>query len=367
MSRDPGETHVEILGALARELRQFLGLSSSFVRAAAARSGMTVTDLQVLEFLESVGPMTAGQLAELTGLTTGAVTGMLNRLEESGLLRRERDPDDGRRVIVRLATSPEGSSQVGPIFDLIGKSQEELASHYDDEQLALLLEFLQRSNALSRQALAQLREAPQDEQGIYSAPLGNLVSGRLVIPAGIYRLTVRAGSEMVELYQAHFLGTVPDVKTDNGVVTIRYPRRLWVLGGGQSAADVFLNAAIPWSIIIHGGASEITAELGGLNIAGLDLKGGMSTIRLDLPVPAGVVPIRISGGASMITVRRPAGVAARVHLKGWASELAFDEQKYSNLGNDVRLQSQSYDVMAPSYDIEVASSVSMVTITAEPR
>ena len=71
MSRDPGETHVEILGALARELRQFLGLSSSFVRAAAARSGMTVTDLQVLEFLESVGPMTAGQLLSSPGLPPG--------------------------------------------------------------------------------------------------------------------------------------------------------------------------------------------------------------------------------------------------------------------------------------------------------
>ena len=63
-------------------------------------------------------------------------------------------------------------------------------------------------------------------------------------------------------------------------------------------AEVTLNAAIPWQIVVQGGASEITAELGRLNLAGLEVKGGMSMIRLELPVPSGVVPIRISGGAS---------------------------------------------------------------------
>jgi hypothetical protein len=127
---------------------------------------------------------------------------------------------------------------------------------------------------------------------------------------------------------------------------------------------VTLNAAIPWEIAIQGGASEITAELGRLDLASLVVKGGMSTIRVDLPVPSGVVPIRVNGGASEITVRRPAGVPAKVHLKGWASELVFDEQTFSNLGNDVRLHSPGYKGTTPGYDIEVASSVSTVTITA---
>src|SRR5262252_5851511 len=105
MSSGSQEKRAEELGELARELRQFHGLSASFYRAAATRIGMTVTDMQVIDLLESTGPATAGQLAELTGLTTGAITGMLNRLEETGLVRRERDPNDGRRVIVRLAQS----------------------------------------------------------------------------------------------------------------------------------------------------------------------------------------------------------------------------------------------------------------------
>jgi hypothetical protein len=75
-----------------------------------------------------------------------------------------------------------------------------------------------------------------------------------------------------------------------------YPRRLWFLGGNQRAAEVSLNAAIPWRILIQGGAYDITAELGGLDLAGLEIKGGLSMVRLNLPVPSVVVPIRISGG-----------------------------------------------------------------------
>ena len=66
----------------------------------------------------------------------------------------------------------------------------------------------------------------------------------------------------------------------------------------------------------------------------------------------------------MINILRPTGVDARVHLKGWASEFTFDEQYFSNVGNDVRLQTPGYKGMTPGYDIEVASSVSSVTITA---
>ena len=66
----------------------------------------------------------------------------------------------------------------------------------------------------------------------------------------------------------------------------------------------------------------------------------------------------------MITVRRPAGVAVRAHLKGWGSGFVFDDQTFSDMGNDVRLQSQGYEATAPRYDIEITSSGSMVTITS---
>jgi DNA-binding MarR family transcriptional regulator len=364
LSSGSQEKRAEVLRDLARELRQFNGLGASFFRMAAVRVGMTVTDMQVIDILDSTGPATAGQLADLTGLTTGAITGMLNRLEEGGFVLRERDPNDGRRVIVRLTSGKDNMHGIGPIFDSLGKAWDEMASDYDDEQLAFLLGFLKRSNALSRQEIFRLREAPEGEGRICSAPLGEFASARLVVSAGVSRLSLRTDKSMAELYQARFEGPLPDVKAKDGVVTIRYPRRLWVLGREQRAAEVTLSTAIPWQIVIQGGASDVNVNLGGLDLAGLEVKGGLSSIRLDLPIPSGAVPVRISGGASEITVRRPAGVAARVHLKGWVSTFDFDNQMFSDVGNNVRLQSPGYEATAPYYDIEVASSASMVTITS---
>jgi DNA-binding MarR family transcriptional regulator len=255
LSRGTQEKSTKLPEELTRELRQFTGLAASFFRAAAARLTLTVTDLQVMDILESTGPSTAGQLADLTGLTTGAITGMLNRLEEAGLVRRERDPNDGRRVIVRLESGKDEIHKIGLIFDSLGKAWDELASDYDDQQIAFLLEFLKRSNAMSRKEIIRLQEAPSSEGGIFSAPLLDLKSGRLVVSSPISRLALRTTEGMAELYQARFEGAMPDVKAKDGVVTIRYPRRLLGLGGQQRAAEVTLNVAIPWQIVIQGGLS----------------------------------------------------------------------------------------------------------------
>ncbi len=363
MSSDSQEKNAGGREEFTRELRQFNGLSASFFRAAAARSGMTITDMQVIDILDSTGPSTAGQLADLTGLTTGAITGMLNRLAEAGLVRRERDPNDGRRVIVRLERERDETHKLGTIFDAMTQAWDEMASRYSDEQIAFLLEFLKRSNALSRREMVRLREAPVDEEGTFSAPLGDLASARLVLPSGAFRLTLRVGDAKGALYQARFEGSMPEVKVKEGAVTIRYPRRLWIAGGKQRVAEVELSTAIPWQIAIQGGASEVAAELVGLTLAGLEIKGGLNMVRLELPMPEDVVPVRISGGASDVTIRRPAGVAARVHLKGWATAFVFDAQIFSEMGNNVRLQSPGYETATRSYDIEVASSASAITIT----
>lgn len=364
-SSDSQETHAKLLDELARELRQFHAHGESFFRAAAARTGMTVTDLQVIDVLDSLGPLTAGQIAELAGLTTGAITGMINRLEEAGIVRREGDPNDKRRVIVKLVRDKDTMRQIDSIFDSIGQAWEDVAADYSDEQIAFLVDFLKRSNALSQQEIVQLRAAPSSEKGDFSAPLGDLTSGRFVA-TGIAELTVRAGAEIEALYTARFEGPMPEVKVSGGVVTLRYPRRLtWLPITVKRKAEVTLNSAIPWQIALQGGGSAIDAELGNLDLAGIEVKGGYSMIRLDLPVPSGMVPVQINGAASEISVQRPVGVPARVHLKGWASVFVFDEQNFTNLGNDVRLQSPGYDDTAPHYDIEVAASVSTVSITTD--
>ena len=366
MSSDSQNKHAEALEKLTCELRQFNGLGASFFRVAAAQTGMAVTDIQVMDLLDLIGPSTAGQLAELTGLTTGAITRILDRLEKTELVRRERDPNDGRKVIVRLARGTDDTHKMRSILSSVGTAWNEVVSLYDEEQIAFLLEFLTHSNALSRQKLVQLQqEVSPDEGGVFSASLEDQERGQLIVSCGIARLSLHADDRMTKLYQARFEGPIPKVSAKEGRVTVRYPRRLLGLGEKQGRAEIALSSAIPWQIVIHGGAAEVEAHLHGLDLARMEIMGGFSLIRLDLGAPTGRVPIQIKGGASDITVMRPVGVAARAHLKGWVSELVFDEQAWSGAGNNVRLQSPGFDPTVPCYDIEVTGHANMVTITAD--
>jgi DNA-binding MarR family transcriptional regulator len=358
------EKREELLAEFAREVRQFNGLSVSFFRAAAAQVGMNVTDLQVTGILDITGPTTAGQLAELMGLTTGAITGMIDRLEKAGLVRRERDPEDGRRVIVRLVPNEEALRKIGPVFDSIGGGWDEIALQYSDEQVAFLVEFLKRSNAMSREEIARLREVPEGAGSDFSAPIGDLERGRLVVAAGTSTLMVRAATGMSDLYRANFTGSMPNVKVEEGTITIRYPQRLWLLARHQRMAEIELSTAIPWQIVIRSGGSEVTTKLGSLDLLENGANGAGSMFRIELPEPTRVVPIRLGGSGSEFTVRRPLGVAARVHLKGWGSGVVFDDQTVSGMSSDVRLQSPNYESAARRYDLEVSGTGSMITVTA---
>src|SRR6185436_997645 len=95
---------IQRIGELGREES---ARSVMFLQAVAGRLGLSATELKCLDLALRAGPgepLTAGRLAVLTGLTTGAVTGVVDRLEEGGFVRRERDPGDRRRVIVRLVS-----------------------------------------------------------------------------------------------------------------------------------------------------------------------------------------------------------------------------------------------------------------------
>jgi hypothetical protein len=209
------------------------------------------------------------------------------------------------------------------------------------------------------------------EGEIFSAPLENQQRGRLIVSCGISRLTVRANEVITELYQARFEGPVPkvNVKPVTGVpgkeeiVNIHYPRRLLGMSEKQGKAEVLLSGAIPWRIVIHGGAAEVV--VGGLDLAGLEVIGGFHTIHLDLPAPYGIVPIHIRGGASEIVMRRPVGVAVRMNLKGWVSQLTLDEQTLIGAGNNLQLHSPSLDPATPYYDLAIKSYANSVVITSE--
>jgi DNA-binding transcriptional ArsR family regulator len=135
----------------AGSIMQLLG------QVAAERIGINATDLNCLNIVALTGPMTAGELARATGLTTASITGVLDRLEEGGFIARERDPGDRRRVIVGLKAGP-GLREIGPTFGPLIMAWRSTASRYSDDELRLILQFQQQVEQVMRDQLARLRD-----------------------------------------------------------------------------------------------------------------------------------------------------------------------------------------------------------------
>src|ERR1700677_3265256 len=138
----------EFLLALRRAgaVMQLLGAAS------AERIGINVTDLNCLNILALRGQMTAGELARATGLTTASITGVLDRLEDAGFVRRERDAHDRRRVVVHLDAT-RGLRDVAPVIE----AWRAVATQYTDEQLTLILGFQAQLEQIMRDRLIELR------------------------------------------------------------------------------------------------------------------------------------------------------------------------------------------------------------------
>jgi DNA-binding MarR family transcriptional regulator len=148
--------------ALDRALRETSAQTVLFSQAVADRAGINSTDLETLDILARNGPMTAGRLAELTGLTTGAITGLIDRLERRGYARRERHPSDRRSVIVR-PLSENAERDLAPSYAGMSQAMAELMSRYSDEELAVVADFLTRAAAITAEQVARLRSEAMEQ------------------------------------------------------------------------------------------------------------------------------------------------------------------------------------------------------------
>lgn len=154
---EPGErAHRHAESEFLLTLRRAGAVMQLLGAAAADRIGINVTDLNCLNILALSGQMTAGDLARATGLTTASITGVLDRLEEAGFVRRERDPHDRRRVVIRLDAT-RGLHDVAPVFSPVIRAWRDAAAKYTDEQLVLILEFHRQLEQIMREALIDLR------------------------------------------------------------------------------------------------------------------------------------------------------------------------------------------------------------------
>lgn len=358
----PRERRAELDEELTREWRQLAGELALLNQGISDRLGINGTDLQCLSVLGTAGPIAAGQLAERTGLTTGAVTGVIDRLEKAGFVRRERDSVDRRKVIVQ-PLSDEELRRRAPELDAVFRSilaGAESDAGYTDEQLDLIVHFIRRSHPVIQNQIAALRHGT-DPATDASAPRGDTTAGRLAFSAGVAQVTIDGDAPPGDLYRAHFDGPVPEIRVQDGTVAVRY-RRFSLFEGRPRGSRFSLSSSIPWDLEVQGGVAKFSADLRSLTLRSFLLKGGGSELEIDLPAPAGVVPLRISGGVSRLTVRRPAGTALTLQISGGASRLAMDGQEFGAMGGPIRLQSREHQEGGDHYSLEITGGASRLTV-----
>lgn len=154
MSRQ--KSRAAIIEALMQSGREMSRASLLFRHCVAEAIGLHVTDAECIDYLLEAGSATAGQLATLTGLTTGSVTTMIDRLENAGFVRREADATDRRKVIVKPIM--EQIAQFAPFYDNLIKEVNQIFSQYTDEELGLLVKHNNDLIALYENQITMIRD-----------------------------------------------------------------------------------------------------------------------------------------------------------------------------------------------------------------
>src|SRR5437879_8327458 len=124
---------------LDQSLRDAAAQTVLLHQALADRLGLNLTAFECFTLLSQHGAMPAGQLAELTGLTTGGITHAVDRLEKDGWVRRENDPDDRRRVIIVPVV--QRASEITSLLAPLGAATTRLAAGFPADDLAVVLAF----------------------------------------------------------------------------------------------------------------------------------------------------------------------------------------------------------------------------------
>lgn len=369
---------VDEVGVELDELRR---AGDQLDEAVALQFGLNRTDLRCLGILYRRGRVTAGELAEESGLTPGAITTVLDRLERGGYANRVPDPADRRRVLVvsTVATREIGARVQGEV-ELASRR---LLEGREAAELTHIRDFLRGTRSVYETQIAALTAegapgAPPREGGVKvalalelggtdrpaqsSAPLGSASAGRLEFTKGAAKISLKGDPSLTDLYQASFVGPVPEITVNGNTVVVQQRRRFRPFDWRAQSADFTLSTAVPWDISLRGGMWKLSADLTALRVTSLEVTGGASDIEIRLPAPEGTVPVRVSGGASKVTLLRPRGSDARAEVAGGASQLIFDDQRLGAVGGRTVLASGGFADAADRYEIRFTGGASQVTV-----
>jgi DNA-binding MarR family transcriptional regulator len=352
----------ETIDSVIRSLRRVNLQGSFFGQTVAIRFGLSESDVEALEVLIDTGAATAGRLSELMGLSSGAVTRVIDRLEQAGYVRRVPDPADRRRVVVELV--PERMAAVEATMARFGEKSADEIAQYSDAELAVINDFLTRMATITRDEANALRDTPDREPtgpSEYSAPVGGLSQARLLFRSGANELLIRGTTDLGELYRARFDGPVPQVRLRDGTVSIQYKGRFqW--DWRDRRADVSLNASLPWDVEVVGGSNKLQGKLTSIDLRSFELTGGADQLRLTVGPPHGIVPVRLTGGAAHLRFERPAGAHVQLQLSGGAGGVEFDRQKLGATGGHANLETSGAAEASDRYVVEVTGGANRIVV-----
>lgn len=149
---------------LSRAMRRASASSVLHSQLVAKKVGLTPADLECLDLIQMDGPATAGQIGQRTGLSSGAVTALIDRLEHMGLVRRAADPSDRRKVIVHVV--PERITVIAAWFEPLREAFEALVANYDASFLDAVAAFTERTEVLMSSRIADLGRQIELERAV---------------------------------------------------------------------------------------------------------------------------------------------------------------------------------------------------------
>jgi len=148
------KSRAELMQELEHAMRKVSSQGAMFAKIVADLAGISSADMDCIDFVNVEGRMTAGRLAELSGLTTGAITGVVDRLEKAGFVRRERDESDRRKVFI--VPVKEKMMEIGRPYELVKRAMEKQCRAYTDAELKFLLRYATEGYQSMLEATTQL-------------------------------------------------------------------------------------------------------------------------------------------------------------------------------------------------------------------
>jgi len=161
LSRDLKREEIVARGGAA--FRAYQTSNDNFDQAIADHLGMNRTDMRCVDLIDQAGGMTAGELAKAAGLTTGAVTAVVDRLERAGMAARVPDASDRRRV--RIEVTPKLWELTGPLMTPFLEESQMILDDYTTEELARFSDFLERVIDVQAKHTERIRRSPGPAPG----------------------------------------------------------------------------------------------------------------------------------------------------------------------------------------------------------